>query len=347
MEMAKVSPRQLKVMLAAFIKARMPLLITGIPGIGKTDIVGQAAKDAGFNLLISHPAVSDPTDFKGLPWPDKGGAFANFIPFGDFNVALKATEPLVWFFDDLGQAPASVQAAAMQLFLARRVNGHVLPDCVTFVGATNRRVDRAGVSGILEPVKSRFDSIVELVASVDDWSNWAFDHNIPSTMIAWIRFRPEFLAKFEPTADLTNSPLPRTLYHMAKIEALNLPPAIECAAFAGAVGEAAAVDYMGFRKLALSIGSLDAILLNPDTAPIPKNPSELYATVVGLASKVNVKNFPRIATYAERLAKADRGEFAVLMVRDCTRRDPKITYTDSFVKINSGKIGELITGSIN
>ena len=67
------------------------------------------------------------------------------------------------FLDDLGQAPMSVQAAAMQLILARRINGFKISDKVIFMAATNRREDKAGVTGILEPVKSRFAWIVELV----------------------------------------------------------------------------------------------------------------------------------------------------------------------------------------
>jgi len=174
-----VSPKQLKELLGATFTARESVLITGAPGIGKSQIVEQAAKDAGADLILSHPAVADPTDFKGLPWPDKDAASASFLPFGDFHRALSATVPTVWFLDDLGQASPSVQAAAMQLLLARRVNGHVLPDCITFVAATNRRTDRAGVSGILEPVKSRFVTIVELEATLEDWCSWAIDNNVP------------------------------------------------------------------------------------------------------------------------------------------------------------------------
>jgi len=205
-----VSPKQLTSLLAAMIPARLPLLITGPPGVGKSDIIGQAAATAQADLLISHPAVADPTDAKGLPWPKPGGVEATFLPFGELAQAIHATKLTVWLLDDLGQASPAVQASYMQLILARRVNGHILPDCVTFVAATNRRIDRAGVSGILEPVKSRFASIVELEPNVDDWSVWGYAHGVPATLIAFLRYRPELLCKFEATADLTNSPLPRT-----------------------------------------------------------------------------------------------------------------------------------------
>src|SRR5271156_851581 len=161
-----MTPKQLSAFLSRAIPARLPILITGAPGIGKSDIVAAAAVDAKADLILSHPAVADPTDAKGLPWPGKNGTEATFLPFGELAQAIKAKNPTVWFLDDLGQASPAVQASFMQLLLARRVNGHVLPDCVTFVAATNRRADRAGVSGILEPVKSRFATIVELVATI-------------------------------------------------------------------------------------------------------------------------------------------------------------------------------------
>jgi len=188
---AILTPSQLTTLLAHTIPAGLPVMVTSPPGCGKSDIVDQATVDAGANMILSHPAVADPTEPKGLPWADgKGGA--TFLPFGELAQALKAKKRTVWFLDDLGQATPAVQASFMQLLLARRVNGHKLPDCVTFVAATNRRVDRAGVSGILEPVKSRFVSIIGLEPNLDDWCQWAFSAGMPkaSQPIGWSTFLP-------------------------------------------------------------------------------------------------------------------------------------------------------------
>lgn len=340
----QITPKQLTELLKQTIAANLPVLITGAPGIGKSEIVAQAAIAAGSDIIISHPAVADPTDAKGLPWPKTGATEATFLPFGELARALHATTKTVWFLDDLGQASPAVQASFMQLLLARRVNGHVLPDCVTFVAATNRRTDRAGVSGILEPVKSRFATIVELVATIDDWCKWAFDSGVSPTLIAFLRYRPELLSAFTASADLMNSPVPRTWSHLAKLETLHLPPAIELASFAGSVGEGAATEYLAFRQMANSLINLDAILLNPDTSPVPDRPNELYATAVGLASRANDKTFARIGIYANRMIDAQHGEFAVMMIRDAIRRDSKLMYNDTFVRLNSGTFGELITG---
>ena len=342
----QVSPSQLITLLERAIPARLPILITGAPGIGKSDIVAQAAELTGADVILSHPAVADPTDAKGLPWPSTEKGEATFLPFGELARALKATSPTVWFLDDLGQATPAVQASFMQLILARRVNGHVLPDCVTFVAATNGRKDRAGVSGILEPVKSRFATIVELIPDVDSWGNWAIDAGIPTTLIAFLRYKIELLSDFKPSADMTNSPMPRTWASVAKLESLKLPDAVEFAAMAGAVGEGAAGEYMAFRRMYESLTSVDAMILNPKSCKLPTAPNELYAVCTALASKTTDANLGAVGTIAKRLHEAGRGEFSALILKDATRRNPKLEYNRDFIALVSGPLGDLILGQI-
>jgi len=340
-----MTPSALAQFLGAAIKARLPILITGSPGIGKSAIVEKACVDAGADMILSHPVVEDPTNAKGLPWPDKDGKSANFLPFGELARAISATKETVWFLDDLGQAPPAVQASYMQLLLARRVNNHKLPDCVTFVAATNRRTDRAGVSGILEPVKSRFASIVELEANPDDWCVWALSNGIPAEVVAFIRAFPQYFNDFKPSADLTNSPVPRTWHHVAKLLPLQLPPAVQLAAISGAVGDGTAVAFSAFLRLYLELPTIDSILTDPDASALPTQPSTLYAVVTALGMRVTPKNFPKIARYAERLTMAQHGEFAALLLRDCVRKDGSIMQTAAFVKLASGELGSLIAGT--
>lgn len=339
-------PRQLAQLLTKTIPAGHAILITGAPGIGKSDVVAQAARSAGADLLISHPAVADPTDAKGLPWAEAGATEATFLPFGELATACNATRPTVWFLDDLGQASAAVQASFMQLLLARRVNGHVLPDCVTFIAATNRRTDRAGVSGILEPVKSRFVAIVNLDAHLDDWCEWAFGAGIAHEVIAFLRFRPELLSAFSASADLTNSPTPRTWHHVSRLLALQLPAPLQHEAVAGAVGTAAATEFAAFLRLYAELPNIDAILLDPDSAVIPASPATLYAVSAALAMRTTPQTFARIARFAQRLVDAGKGEFGALLLRDALRRDPTVQQSAAFVRLASGQLGELLVGGV-
>ena len=53
--------------LAKCVMAGEPVLIKGAPGIGKSDMVEQVARITKHDLIVSHPVVSDPPDYKGVP----------------------------------------------------------------------------------------------------------------------------------------------------------------------------------------------------------------------------------------------------------------------------------------
>ncbi len=308
------------------IKAKSPILLVGPPGIGKSDIVEQATQAAGAQLIISHPVVSDPTDYKGLPFADAGKA--DFLPFGELRAIIEAQTPTVFFLDDLGQAPASVQAACMQLLLARRINGHKVSDHVTFLAATNRRTDRAGVGGLLEPVKSRFCSIVNLEPDLQDWVTWALAHNLPTELIAFIRFKPDMLHDFRPSNDLVNTPSPRTVANVGKLMAMGLPKELEYEAFSGAAGEGFAAMFCGFLKVFRTLPSPDMILMRPHDADVPSDPATLYALTGALAHRASDQTIDRLVTYYNRMP----AEFSVLAMRDSVNLCPSVVHSRAYIE---------------
>ena len=305
---------------------RYPILITGAPGTGKTDLATKAANFCQNDFMTLHPVVSDPTDFKGIPGiiPAHGDspATAEFLPPADLRRLMNTEKPLVCLIDDIGQAPMAVQAAVMQLLLARQINGKKISDSVTFLAATNRRQDRAGVTGILEPVKSRFYSIVELIVNPDDWCRWALQQpNFPVEVIQFIRFRPALLHDFQPSADLVNTPSPRTVHNVARLFSAGIPKDLEFPVIAGAAGAAFASEFLAFLKVFRTLPNPDAVLLQPKTHELPTDPATLYALTGALARKATPNNFDSLTTIADRLTNelsAHGGaEFSVVLVKDC------------------------------
>lgn len=317
---------ELKEVVKFSIRNRYPLLIKGAPGVGKSDIVQQACDELKAELIVSHPVVSDPTDFKGLPYPNKDGTKATFLPFGDLLKLIEADKPTVFFLDDLGQSSSSVQASAMHLLLARRINGHKVSDQVVFLAATNRRKDRAAVQGILEPVKSRFSAIVELDVNAEDWVSWALQNNLPAELLGFIRFRPNLLHDFKPTADIMNSPSPRTVANVGRMLNAGIPTNTEYEMIAGAAGESFAAEFLGFLKIYRDLPDINELIAHPEDATISDDPSTLFAICGALSKKAIRANFANIIKYTDRLP----GEFQVMVVKDSLKRDRALANTKAF-----------------
>lgn len=294
--------------------------------MGKTSIVQQVCEKLGAELMIEHPVVSDPTDYKGLPFADAKGD-ASFMPFANLRRMMSAKKPLVVLLDDLGQAPPLVQAACMQLLLARSINGREVSKHVCFLACTNRRADKAGVSGMLEPVKSRFTSIVEIDADIDDWVRWALAEDLPMELIAFLRYRPNLLCDFRPTAELTNSPSPRTAHNIGRLMQLGIPHELEFETFTGAAGDGFASELIAFLKIWRTLPNPDMVIMAPDKVEVPTDIATLYAICGALAAKAGPNSFQNIMKFGSRMPP----EFSVLLTRDCCTKDPGLVNTKAFV----------------
>jgi len=324
-----VLKERLKISLSTAGKMRN-VMIKGAPGVGKTMLVEQAMKEIGIELMITHPVVADPTDYKGLPIkvvdPETGEEGAKFVPYAQLKYMINATNPLAVFIDDLGQAPRANQCAIMQIIMQREIDGHPISDHVRFVMATNRAGDRAGCdAGIIEPLKSRA-RIYELDPDLDDWAKWALtDGNIVPDMVAFLRSRPTLLHDFEATKNMVNTPNPRT-WNMAS-ESVN-DGLDELEDLGACVGEGPASEYIAFRRTFNSMPNPDGLIMKPDTAAVPTKPDVLFAVAGALAYRAKTTNFSSVLTYAARMPK----EFETVLVRDAIFRDDSLEKTDAFTK---------------
>ena len=315
--------------LVACFKSLIGLAVEGDPGGGKTAIIIRAAADAKMDLIIEHPSIADPTDYKGLPVMQKDGS-AKFASIGLIARLLKVTKPTVVFADDFGQATHATQAAFMQLVHGGRLNDVQLPiDKICWVLATNGTGDRAAVNALLEPVKSRFHSLVRLDVDVNDWCQWAYHSGeIAPEVIAFIRFRPELLNKFEPSREFKNCPSPRTVHHASDLFRIGVT---NKDMLAGAAGEGWALDFISFLRVYQDLPSLDGILLEPTNAKVPTTVGARWAVSTGLVKRATKDNLGRIITYLQRLT-ADSGskDFEILTMRDILKAKADATQCAAF-----------------
>lgn len=314
-----LKPSQVSSALEYCLNASQPIALWGEPGIGKSAIVAATAKRLGVALQDVRAVLLDPVDLRGLPHVNGDGrahwAIPEFLP-RDGNGIL--------FLDELNRAPMLVQNACFQLILDRKLGEYTLPDGWKVVTACNRESDGGGgVSRMSSALANRFTHI-NVEPDLEDWCKWAVTHGIEPVVIAFLRFRPELLHKF----DRNNRafPSPRSWSFVSGITAQKPAGDIELALVAGSVGHGAAIDYMAFLKLYRSLPSIDAILLNPTGSPVPTEASTLYAVSSALARRAQPQNLGRIVQYLDRLPV----EFNVMAIRDATTRDAQLSSTPEF-----------------
>jgi hypothetical protein len=298
-----VTPIQLKRILCKTLPARIPVMIAGKPGIGKSDILKQVVATIGCSYSESHPVCDSPIDYKGLGFCVDGKA--TFLPFDVMYdlCNVKENKLHIHVFEDVGQSSQSIQAAMMQVILARRINKNIISDSVVFVCLTNRREDKAGVSAILEPLKSRHASILTLQTTFADWKVWALENDINEMVLAYLETMPSSLDKFLPTTDMVNSPSPRTWYNLSRL--LNIG-VCEFPVICGAIGKEEGVAFTSFMSVYSKMVSLETILSSPDTAEIPNDISARIAIVNMLVYNMSKTNVRPILTYFCRLPSEDR-----------------------------------------
>jgi len=337
-QMIQVNSKQAKRVMEKMILNRRNFMLVGAPGVGKTCLVEEAARTTERKLIVFHPVISDPTDFKGMPAivknedPENETAFlAQFVPFDSLKRLLTATEPTIAFADDLGQAPPMVQAAWMQLVLARKLDDRIVSKHITFISASNRKEDKAGVSGILEPLKSRFHAILELVVDHDIWLTWARskEAHIHPYVRAFIRWRgAPMLYSFTASNDMTNSPNPRTVEHVSDIVWDGHDEDVRPMVIAGAAGSAFSIEFESFIKIVKNLPKMSAIVDKPKTCPVPDDNqvSAQYAIIEAMLDQANKKIIKAFLTYITRF----KPEFQQWFTTQLKEFKPECVNTEAF-----------------
>jgi hypothetical protein len=293
-------------------------MIWGSPGIGKSEIVAQVAKDTERALIDIRATLLDPVDLRGIPSVTDSRAHwcpPAFLPTAE-------TGPSILFIDEVVSAPPLVQAALYQLVIPPyRLGEYQLPDTCSVTMAGNRESDRAVVHRMPSPLANRLAHF-DLEVHFDDWKIWAMKNNISPDLLGFLNYRKELLNDFRPERNEKAFPTPRAWAALDRL--LKVTPAEHTMTAATAlVGEGAAAQYSGFLRIRRGLQTPESITAAPDKAVVPTDPAILYAQCAALAYAAKEKNFDAITVYANRLP----AEFSVLLAVASLSRCPEIRKT--------------------
>jgi len=316
-----MKPSNVATALTTCINARQPVMIWGAPGIGKSQVAQQTAQVLNRAVIDIRASLLDPVDLRGIPHIDKGRTAwcpPAFLPDA-------SAPPSIILLDELNRAPVLVQNGLFQLVLDRALGEYRLPDTAEVVACCNRESDGGGVQRMPQALANRFVHL-EMEPDLEDWCKWAVRFGIEPPVIAFLRFRPDLLHQFSRSDRAF--PTPRSWEFVSRITGVNPGNGIEHALYSGSVGEGAAVEYSAFLRLYRELPSIDAVILNPASAPIPNGPATLFAVAYALARRATCGTFGRILQYLDRLP----AEYGVYAVQDATRRDTSIQSTPEFTR---------------
>jgi len=314
----------LKETLKSLFPVRRTVCIEGAPGGGKTTIVHEVAAELGVPCIERHMPTMLVEDF-GILFPEGGGAKLSYKLPDWFPVKGKAPQQGILLFDDRNQASADLQKVLANICQARTLHGTPMPEGWQVISTGNRQADRAGANRVLGHLRNR-ETVIELETHLDDFTQWALDHNVKPEVISFTRFRPGLLHDYDPQRD--QNATPRSWVEGVSDVLGTVPAEAEYECFKGAVGEGAAAEFVGYLRIFRKLPNPDNILLNPTHGEVPTDPATLYALAGSLANRVTPVAMQRFCTYIERMPP----EFSVLAMSMACRRDTSLANTNAFTQ---------------
>lgn len=297
--------------------------ILGAPGGGKSACARDIVQSLGIENVVEFTAsLRDPVDVLGVP--NNTGEYTRWVPPQEFYQLRDGVGRSALILEELSDAPVPMQNALCGVIYDRRAGSLKLSDSLFIIATGNRTEDKSGANRITSKLANRTRRF-DFVENIDDWTEWALDNDIDPVLIQFLRFRPGLLSDFD--ANRFANPTPRAW------ERVNLiPDSLDSALFfdncAGEVGEGAAAEFTGFRRIYMSLPNVDSILLDPAGADVPKDPATLYALTGALARKSTKDNFDRVSKYLSRMSP----EFNVMATKDAIKMQPSIRHSRAFVE---------------
>jgi hypothetical protein len=279
-ETRTVRPADVKSEVLACINAQRPVMIWGPPGIGKSEIIEQIGKDSNRNVIDLRLLLLEPTDLRGIPYFNSKQNKMDWAPPVDLPSDPKATDIL--FLDEINAAPQSVQAAAYQLILNRRIGTYKLPEGVSIVAAGNRESDRGVTYRMPSPLANRMLHI-EMAVNFEDWVDWATKNGIHADVVGYLTFAKNDLYDFDPRSSSRAFATPRSWSFVSDMLASSgLQGSQLTDIITGSVGEGLAVKFIAHRDIAGKLPNPTDILTGKVKKLDTKEVSAMYSLITSL-----------------------------------------------------------------
>jgi len=298
--------------LGVAVGARVPVLLWGGAGLGKSSAVREMAMAAGLPCETVIASIREPSDFAGLPIVSPLGESVHFAP-PSWAQRLAESGRGVLFLDEISTAPPAVQAALLRVVLERTVGDLALPDGVTVVAAANPPEQAADGWDLSPPLANRFCHL-DWDLDAREWAEGVLAGFHPADVPlldeeqllgeltaaraavgAFVIARGHLLHAHPGNEAMAGRawPSPRSWEMAARLIAATIAcgaaDAVRAVLVAGAVGPAAAAEFLAWRE-DLDLPDPEAVLRDPTAFRLPERGDRAYAALAAVTAAVLANN---------------------------------------------------------
>lgn len=265
----------------------------GPAGIGKSEAIvqlaEQLAEETGKKTVITDVRLLlfSPVDLRGVPVADEHKRFSNWLMPRIFDMNPDDDYINILFLDELSAAPQSVQAAAYQICLDRKIGEHKLPENCIVIAAGNRTTDQSVSFKMPKALCNRLMHF-NIQTNYKSWLKWAVAHDIDSRIIGYLAFDNSKLC-VEPESSDMAYPTPRSWFFVSNLikNTINdigkIHPLISAC-----VGTDTAIEFEAWTNSHAELPDVEDVL-NGRPSKYPRSQDALLAFSASLVSAIRAR----------------------------------------------------------
>lgn len=286
----------------------------GPMGIGKSTAVKAVAEklseEIGQRVTVTDIRLLNfsPVDLRGIPSADAGKEFTVWLKPKIFDLPEK--EVSILFLDEISAAPQSLQAAAYQIALDKRIGEFQLPENCIVICAGNRTTDRSVAFRMPKALANRLIHF-EIQSDFDSWYEWALQHGIDERVIGYLAFDSSRL-NTEPDIEELAFPTPRSWEFVSRLlSTTGKSPAEIHGLIAGCVGVSNALEFETWCQVYRRLPKVDEILNGSCKVRVKENDviyaliSSLLARISSQRDQISQQELEHVCAYASSQFPAD------------------------------------------
>ncbi|MDG0889648.1 AAA family ATPase [Paracholeplasma manati] len=172
------------------------VFVQGSPGVGKSQSIYQIAKEIEMNtgkkvnVTDIRLLLFSPLDLRGIPTIDASKEKTIWLKPAIFDLEDSEDVINIVFLDELTAASPSIQAAAYQITLDKRIGEFEFPKNTFILASGNKDSDGAVFYDIPTPLKNRFMHFV-IEPDLESWGVWANINHIHPDIIQFLKRNPQ------------------------------------------------------------------------------------------------------------------------------------------------------------